>query len=287
MKLPLLLFFFPIASAHSATFIIGDGFVLDGSEMLSDARASAGNGQTEGFPNASTNVVFNAATGAATNPFGSVNGTNGFQPLSVGRDFGGNLVRSEISFNLSNLPAAPAGFEYNITNIALSIELSNNNQANGDTPINVYAQNGVTPADINRLTGAVPSTADAAFTVLASDSPSQFLPLVNFQNPNSLLDLNTDQIFSVTLDAPNVNGSGTDFVFLGSGLGPINGDEVDSALLDSDGLFDGNVSQLAGTNFVQVAPRLLIDVELIAIPEPSTTSVTLIGICSLLLRRRR
>lgn len=287
MKFAKILLLVTTSCVHSATFIIGDGFALNGNETLADARESEGNGQTEGFPNASTNITFDTDSGDATNPFGDTTGLNGFQPLSVGRDFGGNLVRSQITFNLSGIEPAPDGFQYSVTSIALSIELSNNNQANGDTLLNIFAQTGISSSDINLLTGTLSGTPDTNFTVSSSAFPGQFLPNITLNNPGSLLDLNSDQFLSLTLDAPNVAASGTDFVFFGGGLGPTDGGLVDSSLLDQDGLFNGNVNQLAGTNFVQVSPRLIIETELVAVPEPSTVTIASFGLFTLLLRRKR
>ena len=289
-------------SAQAVTFVIGDAFNVDGSESLSDARMTGANGETDGFPNASTNRVFDAATGAITTPFGSTTDPNGFQPLSVGRDFDGNTVRSEVTFNLSALPAPDPGNEYRIVSLALSIELSNfnnsfsnpNNPPNNNnlpvtTDIDVFAQSGSASADIALLT-TLPGTPDGSFTIASSASPSQFLPDVVFSNPNSLLDLNNDLLFSITLDAPDSVNSTANFEFItfGSGQGDLEGNEVGSPPVDpSTGFFSGNVSQLAGTNFVNVAPRLIIEVEQVAVPEPSTVAFSLLAFVPLFLRRRR
>jgi len=118
-------------------------------------------------------------------------------------------------------------------------------------------------------TGALIGPADASFTINNSDSNVfNFFPgntpffSVNFDP--TLLNLNNDSNFEVVLDA---GSSPTTSAIFGSSLAPGSG--------------------LGGTENLDVAPALVITAELVAVPEPSSIFLFVIGGAGLLMRRKR
>lgn len=180
-----------------------------------------------------------------------------FNALVIGSGLYSNSTnyRTELSFVISGAPNAPAGFQYAITSVTTYLELSTNR---GGAQIDLYEGVGIVTT-FNTL----PS---ATTPVLPSDMTGVFIP---FEVINTNLDLNIDTIYSVTFDAPNV--SSNEHQTFGSGISPSTG--------------GGNIGT-GGTIYVDKAPVLVIDYELVPIPEPSVVVLSLLGF-SLVTRRSR
>jgi len=195
---------------------------------VGDQYNANGNGGLN--PNAvnSASNVYNAVTGVPGDP-------SNYNAYMVGASYGqpGNgIYRSTLDFNLGSLPAAPAGMMYNVTGVMLNLEQS------GPRPsatIDTHEGGPLTGA-LGAANGSavMPANSDGTFTMITLNSWS--------------LDLNTDNNYILTLDAPNA-ASGEYHTF-GSDLGP------------------GNTG-IYGTPFVDKSPYLDVKWELVGIPEPS------------------
>ena len=242
-----------IFSVHGATFVLGDAFTSDGSgDFDSPALGTGGiagnviDSVYQVNADGNENPVFG-------NPFNDGNAGGTFNPLVVGDIFGTDY-RSTLSFDLAGVAAAIGSSQ--ISSIQLFLEVSDVAEIDGvSVDVDVYANTGVT-------TGSL-SGPDATFTVNNdSNLNSNFLPAIDI--PVSTLDLSNSTDFLFTLDVADA----ADGIRFGSGLSNSN--------FPNQGI--------NGTNFVQVAPRLVIT----TIPEPSTLSLLgMIGLVGLSYRKRK
>jgi len=197
--------------------------------------------------------------------FGTIG--DGFDPFVVGSLFG-NTFRSGLDFDISGIQAAPAGFEFQVANIELFLEVSGATFTNGvpnggdSVTVDFFANQAIG-------TGALTGSADTSFTISNSDS-SVFnfdpgnTPFFSVNFDPALLDLNSDTNFEVVLDA---GSSPTTSAVFGSSLAPGFG--------------------ITGTENIGVAPALVITAVLVAVPEPSSVLLVALGGVGLLARRRR
>lgn len=260
----------------AVTFVIGDGFELDGSDSFGDARDS-------GIDDAEVSSVFNVNAGAFQDPFG---GDDNFDPLSVGDiSFSGGIFRSGLEFNLGSLalPALGPGESLQVTSIELLIEVSGATFSNGLTNVNDMGVNNgqdssvtvdvFANANIAAAAGAL-GVSDASFSIDTSQESmlsGQFLAPISLANPASLLDLETltaNSSFEIVLATPNETDPNSGAVF---GSGDIDGDSPNGVEF--------------GTGFVAVAPALRITA--VVVPEPTTLILAGCASLAFLLRRRR
>lgn len=243
--------------ATTFSFVIGDAFPQDGSGNINSPS-----GGTNGNSGNTIDTVYQVTTGQPGNPFNGGNPGGAFSPLSVGNIFGTDY-RSTLDFNLSglSLPPAPAGQSYVVSMVELFLEVSNVATINGASlDLDIFSGLGVTAGPLN-------IAPDATFNIPNNSALNgNFLPGISL--PTSTLPLSGNAFpsnFPITLDVANPNQG----ITLGSSLSTAANPNVG----------------INGTNFAQVAPRLLIEVELI--PEP--TSVSLLSLFSFfaLTRRKR
>lgn len=238
--------------APAATFVLGDAFVSDGT-----GSADSPSTGTDGFAGNQITTVYRVNDGVAGNPFnGGAPGGN-FSPIVVGNIFGTDY-RTTTTFDLSNIEPAPAGSVYSITDITIFFEVSSTGDQNSaDAVLDLYGDLGIT-------TGAIASAPSATLDVPVATASGTFL---NAPLPNSLIDLNTDDEFTITLDVANAN-QGVRF-----------GSDLSTPAFPNTGI--------NGTDFAQVAPRLIINADIVPIPEPASSTILLIGASSMLLYRKR
>lgn len=222
--------------------------------ILGDNYSSNGDGTVTGnTPAAEITGLYNQNS----NPPGATGNPSFFNAIMVGSGYGdSNLWRAVTSFDLGGIPAAPAGFSYDVTDVTLILEVSGGtNDGRPATLIDFYE--GSTP------TGSFSNPAVASNTF---DSPNGTFVPISFGATD--LDLNSATDFSVTLDAPNAaTNPGQNFYTFGSGLGP-------------------NIG-FGGTNAVVKAPELQISYNLVNIPEPTTFSLFLFSTVGLITVRKR
>lgn len=214
--------------------------------VLSDDLDPSGDGSPGSSPLVEGAGVYNVSTGASGNP-------SNYNALVVGAsygDVGNGIWRSVISFDVSSLPAPTPGFAYAVTNVTITLEQSDNRPA---ATINFFEGSQPTGAVVNYL-----ATQNYAANQ-AGEFQSTSLGITN-------LDLSTDSIFTVTLDAPNA-GSGEYHTF-GSGLAPNN---------------DG----ITGTTNASFVPELTITYDLVQVPEPTSITLISLGLLGLIARRKR
>ena len=268
--------------ASTVTFVIGDGFELDGSDSFNtDPRD--GDARDSGVNDAGISSVFDVATNAFQDPFG---GDDGFDPISVGDIFFSNGIhRGGLDFNLGSLglPAFGPGESLQVTNIELFLEVSgatfttglnaddddtgDNNNQNFSVTVDVFAN-----ADIQAAAGEL-GISDASFSIDTSQTAltTQFFAPISLANPASLLDLNTlttSSRFEIVLATPNETDPNGGAVF-GSG--------------DAEGASPNGVN--FGTDSIAVAPVLRITA--IVVPEPTTFTLAGCAGLAFLLRRKR
>lgn len=260
------------SSLSAATFVIGDGFSLNGtgsfgSDPLDNPEVSPG---TSGRDNSINNAEFSTLInldGGSVDGFGSPN--DGFDPFVVGQiNFRNDIFRSGSRFDLSGIAPAPEGFRYVVTSIELFVEVSGATFTNGienagdSVTVGFFAGVGI---GSDALVGAP----DASLTLNNSDqSTINFdpgnTPFVSVSFDTSLIDLNSDTVFEVVFDA----GSNPDTAAVfGSSLAPGEG--------------------IGGTLNVEVAPALRITTDLVAIPEPSSALMASLAGFLLAFHRRR
>ena len=262
--------------ATAVTFVIGDGFELDGTDSFNTSPLD-GDARDSGVNDAGISSVFNVAAGAFQDPFG---GDDAFDPISVGDIFFSNGIhRGGLDFNLGSLalPALGPGESLQVTNIELFLEVSGatfstgigDNGQNSSVTVDVFVN-----ADIEAAAGAL-GVSDASFSIASSQQAaldSQFFAPISLANPASLLDLNTltaSSRFEIVLATPNETNPNEGAVF---GSGNAEGASPNG----------GNF----GTANIDVAPALRITA--VVIPEPTTfTLAGCAGLAFLLLRKRR
>lgn len=220
--------------------------------QLSDNLATDGSGNAGSGVNVETTGLYRQSDGAAGNP-------SGFNAILVGSQYGdaNNIYRGVLNFDLSGLPAAAAGFEYQVTDVSLRLEVSGGTNDNRPaTLIDFYGG--------SFETGALPGA--AAASVLFNESNGTFVT-TSLGVPT--LDLTTDSNFFITLDAPLAqNDPGSNFYTFGSGSGP-------------------NIG-FGGTTAIVLAPELQISVNLVAsVPEPSSALLLMSGMACVCIGRRR
>ena len=252
----------PFSAQATTTFVFGDAFQADG---LGDFNAPSSG--TTGNAGVDQATVYNATTGTPGNPFNDGNPGGDFSPISVGNVFG-TTYRSNIVFDLSGIAPAPAGFEYHVISVEFFIDVSSHDEQNDQAvDVGIFSDLGLPTGDL-----APTFTPDATLTVPASGAEGTF---VSTELPTSTADLNASSpSVDLILDVANPN-VGARF---GSGLSTA----------------DFPNTGINGTAFVQIAPRLVIEADLVPIPEPApiipepgTLSVALLGALPLLCRRRR
>ena len=255
---PLLLLLSFSLPVQGVVFVFGDAFATDGSgDFSAPSTGSTGNAgnvidSVYSFNIQDSSTIFG-------NPFNSGNPGGNFSPLVVGDIFGTDY-RSTLSFDISGIAVAPAGLEYVVTSVELFLEVSSVDEVDGaSVDVDVYTNQGVT--------GAALSNPDTTFNV-ANDSGlnGNFLPAINLSTGS--VDLNNPSDFLITLDIADAN----DGIRFGSSLS--------TAAAPNQGI--------NGTNFVQVAPRLVINADLVAIPEPSSLGfLSLFGMIGITYRKRK
>lgn len=225
--------------------------------ILGDYYNSNGNGVVVGV-SGTGNTPTEVETTGLYDPNGNAGNPSGYNAIAVGNIYGGGVnYRSVTTIDLSGLAPAPAGFEYVLNSLTVVLEVSGGTtDGRPATTIDFYEGDFASGGHI-----ALPSTANAS--QLFNDPSSSFIE-VDLLGLN--LDLNSATEFVFTMDAPNA-GSG-EYYTLGSGQGP-------------------NIG-FAGTSAIEKAPEIRIDFDLVAIPEPSTGLLALLG-CSVfgLTYRRR
>jgi len=247
-KLQLLPLFALTHAATASVFVIGDGFELDGSDSITDSR-NAGTNLAE------TSTLFNlvnnedVSVGPIGSPFSS-------DPLIAGAiNFGdGEVFQSGVSFDLSLLPSNET-----VTMIELFLEVAgttfNNGVPSSSDSVTVDFFAGAVPG------GVLAATPDATFTINNSDENALEGNFIVIPFSPGLIDLSTDSVFTVVLDA----GSNPDTAAVfGSGLGP-------------------NVGLEGGTTAIGNAPIL----QITTVPEPSSALLAVLAGCGFLVRRRR
>ena len=267
--------------ASTVTFVIGDGFELDGSDSF-DTDPRDGDARDSGVNDAGISSVFNIAANAFQDPFG---GDDGFDPISVGDiSFSNGIHRGGLDFNLGSLalPALGPGESLQVTNIELFLEVSgatfttglnatndmgDNNGQNFSVTVDVFAN-----ADIQAAAGAL-GISDASFSIDTDQTAlnGQFFAPISLANPGSLLDLNTlttSSRFEIVLATPNETNPNEGAVF---GSGNAEGTSPNGANF--------------GTDSIAVAPALRITA--IVVPEPTTFTLAGCAGLAFLLRRRR
>ena len=288
-KLPLPLFvgfFATLATAPAATtvtFVVGDGFELDGSDVFTGDNPQSGPARDAGTNTAEISTVYNVANGSFQDPFGG-NNDDEFDPVSVGDiSFSNGIYRGGFNFDLSSLalPTLGPGESLRVTSIELFLEVSGatfstgvNNDSTGNgggdngqdtsVSVNVFAN-----ADITAQNLGLPST---TFSINSSDEAalnSQYFTPLSFSSPDALLNLGSDSNFQVVLNTSNESNPNAGAVF-GSGL--------------PEGNVNPNGNNFGTTN-IDVAPTLRITAEVI--PEPTVFSLAGCASLILLLRRKR
>lgn len=261
MKLALFMCFICFSSGiQAAVFVFGDAFISDGTgDLNSPASGGSNNGNNANNAGNETDAVYRADTGDFGNPFNSGMPGGSFSPLAVG-NFSGNDYRSTLSFDLSGFTAAPSGFKYEVTSVELFLEVSSVNEIDGaDAILDIYTNQGI-------ITGALADPETSIVIQNDTSLDSNFLPGINLSTGS--VDLNNPSNFLITLDIADP----ADGIRLGSGLS--------TSTFPNQGI--------NGTNFVQVAPRLVVNADLVAIPEPSTLSLlSLLGMLGMTYRRRK
>lgn len=238
--------------ASAVTFVFGDAFASNGTGSADNPSQG-----TNGFAGNQITTVYRVSDGVPGNPFNGGNAGGDFSPIVVGEVFG-TQYRTTSTFDLSEISPAPAGFEYQITDITLFLEVSDTAEQDGaDATVNVFANLGIT-------TGTINATPSASLTIPENASNGDFF---SASLPTSAVDLNTADEFTFTLDIANA----TQGVRLGSDLSTPEFPNVG----------------INGTEFAQVAPRLIINADLVAVPEPSTSTALLVGLTGMLFCRRR
>ena len=263
---PLFATFFHVAltlHASCATFVIGDGFALDGSGSFGiDPTDNPSPARDPAINNAEITSTYDLSNSQFDGPFGGT-----FDPTAAGF-VDGRVFRSGHDFDLSqlglaNLPPVTPGFQLAVTDIEVFFEISGatfDNRLMPNESVTVDIHVGDVIQDVT-LPAAVQS-----FTVNGSDTnlSGAFFPAISLDP--SLIDINNDTNFEIVLSAGGT--SATTGVIFGSSQAPGVG--------------------ITGTDFVQVAPALRITVEEVAIPEPSVLSLfSLLSLTFLSQRRRR
>ena len=272
-------------AATTVTFVVGDGFELNGSDVFTGNNPPTGDDRDAGTSTAEVSTVYNVANGSFQDPFSGNDGIedNDFDPVSVGdiSFSNGNIFRAGFNFNLSSLDLSDLGpgQSFRVTSIELFVEVSgatfttgvnnvaaglggNNNGQNTSVSVNVFAN-----ADITAQNLGLPST---TFSINSSDEAAlngNFFAPLSFSSPETLLNLGSDSNFQVVLNTSNESNPNAGAVF-GSGL--------------AEGSNNPNGDNF-GTGNINVAPVLRITAEVI--PEP--TVFTLAGCASLILLLRR
>lgn len=225
---------------------------------LSDFLAPDGSGTVVGVANTGFSPSDVETTGNFRQSDGVAGDPSFFNAILVGSNYGGpDIYRSVLTFDLSSLPTAPAGFSYQVTDLSLTLEVSGGtNDGRPATLIDFY--------EGSFATGALPGAADAS---VLFNSPNGTFVTTSLGTPS--LDLNTDSSVSITLDARNAAANpGSNFYTFGSGGGP-------------------NIG-FGGTSAIQLAPELGLTFELVAsVPEPSSVLFLLSSFVGVLGIRRR
>ena len=244
-------------TATAATFVIGDGFALNGSGSFgvdpSDNPFSSPGVQERqnSITEAETSIRIDVATGLQVeSPFSSDPLIAG--QISFGNGLTGIVYQSQLSFDLSLLPT-----DQTVTMVELFLEVTGTNFNNGvrntgdSVQVNFHA--GATAG------GVLPAT-NSSFSISNSDEDDLEGEFISILFDPSEIDLSSG-VFNVVLDA------GVDPItagIFGSGLG-LNGDDT------------------AGTNSVSVSPALRIT----TVPEPSAFLLTALAGLGFMARRRR
>lgn len=252
-----------MTSASAVTFVIGDGFALNGSGSFGtvpddNPESSPGNSGRDGsITNAELSSRYNvtAATfsdSVFADPF--IAGVfSGFGP--------GDVYRSSLQYDLSGLPSLSGSQTWQVTDVTLFLEVAGTTFDNGvpnsgdSVDIDVIAGGDITAATL--------PAAAASFSIDNADESTLERNFISVVLPASVLDLNSDSSVTFLLDA---GASPTTAAMFGTSLG-------------DDGL------GISGTDFINRAPALRINAEIV--PEPSVFSLGILAGLGLLARRRR
>ena len=256
------------ADAATVTFVVGDGFELDGSDVFTGDNPQNGPARDAGTNATEVSSVFDIGSQSFLDPF---SGDDTFDPISVGDiSFSNGIFRGGLTFDLSNLALSTAGgAPLQVTQIELFLEVSGatftdgvgNNGQDFSVNIEVFANNNIMG------TLGIP---DSTFSINSSQSNlnGQFFTPISLNAPDTLLDLNNDTSFSIVLATDNETNPNSGAVF-GSGL--------PEGISPNGGNF--------GTQSINVAPVLRITA--ITIPEPTTFTLAGSFGLALLFRRKR
>jgi len=259
IQLTLLAALYLASSAQGVTFVLGDAYNSDGtSDFANPATGLNGNAGNQ------IDSVYNADTGAFGNPFFGFGDPGGdFSPIVAGNIIGAGDFRTTLEFDISNIAAAPAGFEYVITSVNLFLELNGTDDINnGSVDVSFYSGLGITTGSLAAI------TPDTTITVANTATPGAFLPSISLSTSSVDLNNPSPSNFLVTFDVAE-DGNG---IRLGSGL--------------STTAFP-NVG-INGTDNSTVAPRLVIEADLVAVPEPSSLGfLSVLGLMGLGYRKRK
>lgn len=224
--------------------------------QISDNLDSNGSGVVTGSTEVETTGLYRQSDGMTS----SGTGPSGYNAINVGSEYGGGEIwRAVTTFDLSDIPVAPVGFAYQVTDISIKLEVSGGTNDNRPaTEIDFYE------GAFN--SGSLPGSADA--TQLFNHGSGTFVTVSLGATSLGPTPVSSFSTFTLTMDAPDaVLDPGNNYYTFGSGIGP-------------------NIG-FGGTSAVNLSPELIITVETIAIPEPSTAFLTAIfGLSALWIRRR-
>lgn len=245
--------YYVILSTLICSVVVSSGATIF---QLSDNLASNGSGAVTGSSEVETTGLYRQSDGMTS----SGTGPSGYNAIMVGSEYGGgDIWRSVTTFDLSDIPVAPAGFVYQVTDVSFKLEVSGGTNDNRPaTEIDFYE------GAFN--SGALPGSADASH--MFNDSSGTFVTVSLGATSLGLNPVTSFSSFTLTMDAPGaVSDPGSNFYTFGSGLAP-------------------NIG-FGGTNAANLSPELVITVETVAVPEPSTAFLTaVLGLSALWIRRR-
>lgn len=245
--------------SFAQTFTLGDNYSSNGDgTVVGVSGTTTGNSLIEGTG------LYRQSDGASGNP-------SFYNAIMVGSEYGGGDVwRAVTTFDLNGLDiigggvnAAPAGFEYQVDEIRLIVEVSGGNDDPFGSPPNPRPATQIDFYEGSFPTGVLPGTNDG--TQLFDDPSDSFITVTI---SNSALDLNSDTSYTLTWDAPGAAlDPANNFYTFGSGLSP-------------------NNIGFSGTNFVEKSPELEIDYSLVAVPE-SSSALLIGGVLTIINFRRK
>lgn len=246
MKFKYILSFAVTASLScAATFILSDNLSNTGSGAIEPSVSDqSGNYISGGSPLVEGTGLYNQNnSGASGDP-------SNYNAIGVGGGYSGNDDwRAVMTFDLGGLPAAPTGFIYDVTDVALVLEVSGGS-TDGRTPTTINYYEGAF------ATGSLPVASASTFFNVPNNT------FVSTSLGATSLDLNTDSQFFITLDADS------GFYTFGSGIA-------------------GNNIGFSGTSNIDKVPELRITFDLIPIPEPTSITLISLGLFGLITRRKR